>query len=82
MARAVYRFEMNDPDFMWLMNNFQESHPEFVAADADSQPLVYIKGENLVVAEASEEAPSLSPAMPATADSSVIQNLLKGEGKE
>ena len=82
MARAVYRFELNDPDFTWLMNSFQESHPEFVAADADSQPMVYIKGETLVVAEATEETPALSPALPAAADSSIIQNLLKGEGKD
>ena len=63
MARAVYQFELNDPDISWLISKFQENHPEFMLFDTSSLPILLIKGEkNLALPE--NLLPENSPPLP------------------
>ncbi len=81
MARAVYQCEMNDPDFTWLLSSFRENHPEYYLVESSTYPLVLVKGEHLVLSSEAEEHTEVNPSVPSANDSSVIQNLLKGQGK-
>lgn len=47
MARAVYQHELQDPDFSWLVNRFQELNPQYLLIESNVQPLVFIKREQL-----------------------------------
>lgn len=42
MARPVYPYELADPDFCWLVTNFQENCPEYVCVDNGTLPVVFI----------------------------------------
>jgi hypothetical protein len=46
MARPVYPYEMSDPDFTWLFETFQESHPDYLVVQDSGIPLVLIAREN------------------------------------
>ena len=47
MARAVYPYELTDPDFSWLISCFMENFPEYKVVDQTSLPMVFI-GERLL----------------------------------
>jgi hypothetical protein len=42
MARAVYLYELTDPDFSWLVNSFRDHHPEYIFVEQDSLPVLFI----------------------------------------
>ncbi len=42
MARPLYPHELGDPDFAWLINNFQEQNPHFVLVDHRLAPVILI----------------------------------------
>ena len=43
MGRSVYPYELDDPDFAWLISRFREDHPEYVMVDVTTLPLTLIK---------------------------------------
>lgn len=43
MARAVYSYELEDPDFVWLINSFRETHPGYCLCDSPMLPVVLIR---------------------------------------
>ena len=43
MARPVYPYELDDPDFSWLLSRYREEHTEYVMLDTVTLPLVMIK---------------------------------------
>lgn len=57
MARPVYPYELDDPDFSWLISRYREEHPEFVLLDMVTVPLVMIKIPEIM-------APGFVPALP------------------
>lgn len=42
MGRPVYPYELVDPDFSWLITNFQENFPEYSFVDNSTLPVVFI----------------------------------------
>jgi hypothetical protein len=42
MARPVYPYELHDPDFSWLLDNFRENNPQFTLHENPCQPLVLL----------------------------------------
>ena len=42
MGRPVFAYELDDPDFSWLINTFRESHPQFTYFEEHCLPLVFI----------------------------------------
>lgn len=44
MARAVYQHELQDQDFAWLLQRFQESNPDYVVVESATLPVVLVKG--------------------------------------
>ena len=55
MGRAVYGTELADPDFSWLLSNFKEMNPSFMAIESALLPIVLIPCES-VPQQAAEEA--------------------------
>lgn len=45
MGRAVYPYELTDPDFSWLIHNFQESCPDYVCVQDIGLPVAFVKAE-------------------------------------
>ena len=45
MGRAVYPYELTDPDFSWLIHNFQESCPDYVCVQDIGLPVTFVKAE-------------------------------------
>ena len=43
MGRPVYVYELNDPDFCWLISHFQESNPGYFMTESGSLPVIFIK---------------------------------------
>jgi hypothetical protein len=43
MARPVYPYELNDPDYCWLINHFEETHPNYFMVQDGSSPVVFIR---------------------------------------
>jgi len=43
MCRAVFSYELGDPDFSWLLSTFQESHPQYFMVDSTGLPLVLVQ---------------------------------------
>jgi len=43
MARPVFPYELDDPDFSWLLSRFREEHPEYALLDQVTLPLTLIK---------------------------------------
>lgn len=52
MDRAVYQYELSDPDFAWLLRTFQESNPDYYFASSSYQPVTLIRAEPGTVAPA------------------------------
>lgn len=52
MDRAVYQYELTDPDFAWLLRTFQESNPDYYFATSPYQPVTLIRAEPGTVAPA------------------------------
>ena len=48
MGRPVFPHELNDPDFCWLISNFQENHPNYISVDSGALPLVFVQIESAV----------------------------------
>ncbi|MCB0352765.1 MAG: hypothetical protein KDD64_04545 [Bdellovibrionales bacterium] len=42
MGRPIYPYELNDPDFSWLMNNFRDTHPEYMVVEDSCLPIVLV----------------------------------------
>ena len=45
MGRPVYPHELSDPDFSWLISNFQENNPEYSPIESSTLPVVFIKDD-------------------------------------
>ena len=45
MGRPVYPYELVDPDFCWLISNFQETFPEYRSVESPTLPVVFISFE-------------------------------------
>jgi|GEM_PF-6064250 len=45
MGRAVYQHELTDPDFVWLLSRFQETHPQYIFIESTALPAIFIKGD-------------------------------------
>lgn len=43
MGRAIFSYEMTDPDFSWLLTSFAENRPEFVAIDVPGLPIFFLR---------------------------------------
>jgi len=44
----VYQHELQDQDFAWLLQRFQESNPEYVVVDSAVLPVVLIMGARIM----------------------------------
>jgi hypothetical protein len=45
MGRPIYAYELQDPDFSWLISNFQENFPHYTYIENGSLPVVFISPE-------------------------------------
>lgn len=74
MARAVYQHELSDPDFVWLLSKFQETHPGYTFVESSSLPSVFIKGEKAyeILAEAASAPVQKADLSPAEDDSNLF----------
>lgn len=43
MGRAIFSYEMTDPDFSWLLTSFAENRPEYVTIDVPGLPIFFLK---------------------------------------
>lgn len=43
MGRPIYSYELGDPDFSWLISNFQEHHPDYGVIEHSCLPVVFIE---------------------------------------
>ena len=60
MCRAVFSYELGDPDFSWLLSTFQESHPHYFMVDSTGLPLVLVQtGRGEVQSDST--APEVAP---------------------
>lgn len=57
MDRAVFQYELADPDFAWLLRTFQESNPDYYFATSPYQPVTLIRAEPGTLAPALLVAP-------------------------
>lgn len=56
MARPVYPYELDDPDYYWLVNNFEENNSDYDMYCEGAEPVVFIKfGEENIVSDLSFE---------------------------
>ena len=59
MCRAIFSYELGDPDFSWLLSTFQEAHPDYFMVDSTCLPLVLIKmGKGSVQTDSDQAEPS------------------------
>lgn len=58
MARPIYQHELKDPDFTWLISNFQENNPEYSCVQNSCLPIVFIRE-----VEPAEEPFTLAPVI-------------------
>ena len=49
MGRPVYPYELADPDFSWLITNFQENFPEYSFVENGTLPVVFIGEKEYVL---------------------------------
>jgi hypothetical protein len=42
MGRPIYNYELSDPDFAWLINNFKENHPEYTFVESSGLPVLFV----------------------------------------
>jgi len=65
MGRPIYPYELGDPDFSWLVINFNENFPYYCQVEDGCLPVVFI-GERLLSKATSEvieeEEVTLPPA--------------------
>lgn len=68
MGRPVYQHELiNDPDFIWLLESFQENRPEYRALEHEALPIVLIKEIHRDQSLSALPPPPEKPALPAPA---------------
>lgn len=61
MGRPIYSYELEDPDFAWLISNFKENNPHSTIVETSCLPVVFIgTGKKDEV----EEKPTLIPLLP------------------
>lgn len=65
MARAVYSYELDDPDFNWLLMHFELSHPNYIMVQEDALPIVLIKCESEDLSLEEEQSETLLLDRPA-----------------
>ncbi|MDC0358060.1 hypothetical protein OAO01_04520 [Oligoflexia bacterium] len=71
MGRPIYPYELNDPDFSWLISNFQENFPKYSFVETSCLPVVFIEDDSNV-----EHAPiNMDDQVPLTEDEKVEDNL-------
>ena len=60
MGRPVFTYELGDPDFSWLVSNFQENNPEYTLLESSSLPVVFVNtveyADSVCYAEDEEDA--------------------------
>jgi hypothetical protein len=67
MARPVYPYELHDPDFCWLIDNFRENNPQYIMYEDTCLPLVFIETGGIAATlaglpfDVKEELPFLAP---------------------
>lgn len=61
MGRAVYSYELDDPDFSWLISKFREEHPNYSLVDSSTLPLTLIES-----VETRAESPASADLVPVT----------------
>lgn len=58
MARPIYSYELEDPDFAWLLTRYRETHPACCSVEATCLPVVLICGlEGAVVSDQTAPIP-------------------------
>ena len=63
MARPIYHYELDDPDFSWLIASFRDSHPSYVPVESNCLPIILIDfGKPAVVEETQFPIVKLDPA--------------------
>jgi len=45
MGRPVFDYELKDPDFAWLISNYQHRHPKSIFIGEGALPVVVIREE-------------------------------------
>jgi hypothetical protein len=46
MGRPVYPYELNDPDFSWLIDFFNENHSGYSAVVSNGLPVVFVSSHD------------------------------------
>jgi hypothetical protein len=42
MVRGIYSHELDDVDFVWLINNFKENNPDHYTVEIPGSPIVLL----------------------------------------
>jgi len=45
MGRPISPYELSDPDFSWLISNFEENNPQYRKFEYTGLPVVFIREE-------------------------------------
>ena len=62
MGRPVFSYELEDPDFCWLLSRFQESFPQYTYVENGQLPVVFVSGS--VPVEHQDESPHKGEEIP------------------
>lgn len=77
MGRPVYPYELGDPDFSWLISNFQEQHPNYSSSETTALPLVFIKTCEYEDIFVQDDSPCAEDGVPNPAPEVDSTNLVK-----
>ena len=44
MGRPIFSYELEDPDFCWLVSKFQETNQDYAYVENGPLPVVFIQG--------------------------------------
>ncbi len=66
---------MVDPDFSWLISNFQENHPHYIAVEDGCLPVVFIGNRDSLTEEqfVQDDTPPALPQHPADVDGECVE---------
>lgn len=75
MGRPIYPYEMVDPDFSWLISNFQENHPHYISVEDGCLPVVFIGSRDPAADEQfiKDDIPQAPSQHSADADSDCVE---------
>ena len=62
MARPIYDFELTDPDFSWLLEQYQERHPKSIIISGT--PVVLMCEDDEFLQHVFVNAPEVAPNHP------------------